>query len=113
MWVANFGSEDLYLRIGFTDGSSQYVSTGPLQIPTDGQWYEVQFDLTDMTAVLGTGSLSDVLSSVTEMRILSAASASWRGDAVAGVLGVDGIQASSTVSTEVSSWSRVKALYNR
>ena len=64
-------------------------------LPADAQWHHVVFSINaaSLTLVSGPGPLSNVLSNVTELRILSSASPSSNGDALAGTLGVDNIAA--------------------
>jgi len=115
MWVANFGAADLYVRVAFQGGSTIYASTNAHVIPPGGVWQQVTFELTttELTLFSGSQSLATALANVTEMRILSAAAGpTWYGDNVAGTMGVDGVEASSsTVATEPSTWGAVKALY--
>lgn len=103
MDLANFGAQALSIRVGLEgvvaiptpEGTlPRFVSTTPFALPADGVWRQATFVLsaTEMTQVDGSGTLSDVLDDVAELRILSASSASWRGDQVAATLGVDNIQ---------------------
>lgn len=108
MMLKNFGpppgvgpTPALHIRIGVErptpevlgDGG-QWVSTNAVVVPDDGQWHAASFllDVSEMTQVAGTGTLSAVLAEVTQMRILSAvAGPTWVGDQIAGQLGVDAI----------------------
>jgi len=92
--MANFGAELLLMRVALEGANgARYASSAWAVIEADDMWYEVTFDLTEsaMTLVEGAGSLDSVLDNVVEMRILSSAQPAWRGDDIAGVLGVDNI----------------------
>jgi hypothetical protein len=92
--MANFGTELLLMRIAIEGANgARYASSSWTAIPTDGIWYEAEFEISDstMTLVEGTGSLASTLDNVVELRILSSASPSWRGDDIPAVLGVDNI----------------------
>ena len=120
MMVANLGASPLNIRIGVESpvpitklglGGGQHVSTNALAAPADGVWRQVTFTISDaeMTHVGGVDPLSDVLLNVTQFRILSSASPSWRGDSIAGTLGVDdisiGLFADGFESGDTSKWS--------
>jgi hypothetical protein len=84
------------LRIGLSNSSGDiFVSDPAFALLNNGAWTAASFDLTAgaMTRVQGIGSLTDVLSDVFEMRILSAASPSWLGDPINAILSVDNIVA--------------------
>lgn len=118
--LANLGSAPLAIRLGVErvvsaaagegptpgGGRTRYVSTTPFMLPADGVWRETSFILgaSDMTLVGGSGALSDVLAGVEQFRLLSAASASWMGDAVAATLGVDNVRITA-VPVELMSFS--------
>ena len=101
--MANFGQTPMPVRIAFGQGpgaqnATWYVSEQAVDLPADGQWHSVEFGLSDadVTCVNGgcaSTSLADVLSDVTTVRILSAASPGFRGDRIAATLGVDNITA--------------------
>ena len=92
--MANFGPSALHMRIAIRGGPSQsiYGSTIATQLPADGVWRPVTFDLipSTLTSISGPDSLAQVLGSVIEVRILSAMfAATAQGDAINGTLGVD------------------------
>jgi hypothetical protein len=95
--MANFGSSALSMRISIEQNFGNiFASTNAVNLPADGQWYSVVFDLTasDMSFVSGSLSLNDVLGGVDEMRILSAAGGpTHMGDSIVANLGVDNIRA--------------------
>ena len=93
--MANLGSTTLFMRIGVRSTSGTvYGSTAATQLPPDGVWRMVTFDLTSsaLTNIGGVDSISQVLSSVAEIRILSAVGGpSFTGDPIAAALGIDNI----------------------
>ena len=103
--LANVGSSDMDIRIALSNttgpANTWYASGTAFHLPADGLWRSATFGLTtsDLAIVSGAGSdpLANVLGSVLEFRIVSAAEApNFRADAIAGVLGVDNITASTT-----------------
>ncbi|HEY1376523.1 MAG TPA: hypothetical protein VGF55_07000 [Gemmataceae bacterium] len=99
MDLINLSSTAVALRLGVasdTSGGAGYVSANPVSLPNQGQWVHATFNLTDsqMTPVgVGTPTLTQVLSSVAEVRVLSAVSPSLHGDAIVATIGVDNIHA--------------------
>ena len=97
--MANLGSTPLSMRVALRGGTAgtYFSSTNAVALPADGKWHPVTFNLTASALTVvdaGTDSLADVLGSVTELRILSAASGPARnGDTIASTLGVDDIRA--------------------
>ena len=95
--MANFGASALSMRISIEQSFGNiFASTNAVNLPADGLWYSVAFNLTasDMSLVNGVLSLSDVLAGVDEMRILSAAGGPTNlGDSIVANLGVDNIRA--------------------
>ncbi len=104
--MANFGASALSIRIGIEDSlGNQYVSASAVSLPADGVWNAVSFQLIDaaMTQVAGAGTLSQTLSDVIELRVLSSAVPLWRGAQVAATLGVDNFRVTS-VPVELQSF---------
>lgn len=96
--LQNSGTTPLAMRVWVSGGTlgGQYGSTSALALPPDGQWHAVTFDLSaaGMSAVSATDTLANVMTSVTEFRILSAAfGPGEHGDNIASTLGVDEIRA--------------------
>jgi hypothetical protein len=94
--MANLGSGTLHMRIALRGGpgSTLYGSTVATDLPADGVWRVVTFDLTNsaLTNIGGSDNLIQVLGSVSEVRILSAIGGpSFNGDPIQGALGVDNI----------------------
>jgi hypothetical protein len=97
-WVANFGDttrqETLHLRLSFASGANQFSSTRSVDLPPDGVWRRVHFDLTDsaLTRVGGSGTAASALSNVTELDLLSSTVPAYRGSAIRGVNAVLGVE---------------------
>jgi hypothetical protein len=94
--MANLGSTTLNMRIALRGGagSTIYGSSSAAVLPADGLWHLVDFDLTTsaLTNIGGADTLDQVLSSVTEVRLLSAIGGpSFMGDPIEATLGVDNI----------------------
>lgn len=96
MMRADPATNSLSMRVAIqgVDGS-RYASNDAFNLDSDGNWYPAKFDLSsnNMTLLEGTQSLDEVLASVSELRILSAASPSWIADPVEAKLFVDNITA--------------------
>jgi hypothetical protein len=94
---ANFGTGPLYIRLAFrNNGGTRYASTVAQPLAADGVWRHFGFDITPgtLTPVVGADSYTDLLSSVNEMRILSAKDApTYIGDRGNSSLGVDNLRA--------------------
>jgi hypothetical protein len=94
--MANFGSTILNMRITLQGGpfDSRCSSTTAAQLPPDGVWRPVAFDLTPsaLTIISGPDALSQILDDVAELRIVSAANGpAYEGDIIGATLGVDNI----------------------
>ena len=114
LMVANFGASLLNIRIAvertsqtFTLGSGgQFASTTAFTLPADGVWRSATFTLSDaeMTSVGGVDTLAEVLADVAHFRVLSSVVPAWRGDVIAGTLGMDDIDITQ-LPVEVESFS--------
>ena len=95
--VANFGPAPLFVRVAIASPTfDQFGSINAVELPADGVWRRVSFDLTSdaLTRLGGANGLAATLANVQTLRLLSAQSGpSFFGDAVAGTLGVDDIRA--------------------
>ena len=99
--MANFGTRVLKMRVALRGGPSGFIEFGSndaITLPVDGGvWHSVAFDLTPsaMTNIVGTDdTLASALSSVNELRIMSAAvGPAFQGDVIASTLGVDDLRA--------------------
>jgi hypothetical protein len=84
----------LSIRISLRDTTGfGYSSTNAFPISADGLWHHTAFRLDQMTAIGTPPTLSQFLSNVPELRILSSAVPSLNGDAIVATLGVDNIHA--------------------
>lgn len=98
--VRNSGAGNLSLRLGVqrsTGGQTRFVSTNAAVIAPSANWQTITFSLTnaEMTSAGGSQSLADVLSDVSEMRIISATTAVWAADEVVAQLDIDNIRVAS------------------
>jgi hypothetical protein len=95
--MANFGTSDLFMRVNLEDAAfNNFASINAVDLPADGQWHQVTFDLTDagLTNFGGAETVAQGLSNVIELRVLSAQGGPARnGDIVAGRLGMDNLHA--------------------
>lgn len=95
--MVNFGPAPLAMRVALRSASyTSFCSTQAIQLPPDGVWRAVTFDLTSgsMTNIAGSNTLAQVLANVAEVRILSAADApAFIGDSIAATLGMDNLLA--------------------
>ncbi|MEX2139323.1 MAG: hypothetical protein WD894_08685 [Pirellulales bacterium] len=97
MDLKNFeGSTDpVFMRIALEGtGGTQFSSTDPFVLPTDGAWHTALFGLSgsDLTRIGGAGTLDAVLANVTTLRVLGARTGpAWRGDPIRAQIGVDNI----------------------
>jgi hypothetical protein len=94
-WAANFGTTPLHLRVAFSSGFNRFSSTRAVDLPADGVWRQFRIDISaaDVVAVSGALPPAEALSTVTELRLLSATSPSYVGDVVAGTLAIDDLRA--------------------
>lgn len=102
----NFAFADLALRIGFSSesasiGSGRVVTTDVFRLARGDGWQTFEFDLTDLTSIAGSDA-REVLSSVSEMRIISAEEPRFIGDQFIARLGLDNIAA--VAVPEPNSW---------
>ncbi len=117
-WSGNFISEgiveiqfdaevvtnDLHLRLAFQGpGGTRMISTVPVVVTAGSGWNSVALPLglSDFTIVQGTNTVSEVLSSVLTMRIISVTDENidnWRGESMVATLRVDNITASTTLN---------------
>ena len=96
---ANFGPDDLWIRLGFqSESGEQWVTDQAIHLPADGVWHDLHFGLdpADYTQVdLGpAGSFLAVLAAVDRIRFLSREDApDWNGAFAEAVLGLDDVTA--------------------
>ena len=98
MYLANFGTQTLSMRLAFFEFSGTgYSTTAAFSLLPDSGWHHVFFPLddADFTAVGFPGtSFSDLLADFAgQLRILNSASPAVNGDPIAATVGVDNILA--------------------
>ncbi len=118
----NFAFEDMTIRLGFSSnsasiGSGRVVTTQGFPIARDAGWQQFQFDMNNLTAISGS-SIPEVMSSVTEMRIISAAEPEFIGEQIIARMGIDNITAVSTATVPEPSmgwawWGIIVLVFNR
>lgn len=116
-YMRNTGNAPLAMRIALQDaGQTRFGSTTAVILPDDGEWHRVSFGLAaeDLTRVAGLADLSEVLTGVVMLRILSAFSGPrWEGDQIVSTLGVDDVEAVAgpPVATEAATWGGIKSRF--
>jgi hypothetical protein len=100
--VRNSGSTMLNLRIALNSGTAWFVASSAAQVTASSGWQTAEFELNDsaMTLVQGDMTLESVLANVTEMRIVSSASPTFRGDSMASTMDLDNIEAIGAGATD-------------
>jgi hypothetical protein len=97
MDLRNLSGPPLSIRVVLRDVSNDgYSSTVGFPLPADGQWHHAVFRLdgASMTAVGAPPTLSQVLSGVTELRIIHSAAPALMGNTIVATLGIDNVRAS-------------------
>lgn len=96
----NLGATPLYLRIAVQgSGGTQYGSALAAELPADGIWRRVRFELAELSVIAGSEPLETVLAAVTVLRVMSAqAGPQWMGDAIVGTLGMDNTTAAAAAA---------------
>jgi hypothetical protein len=88
---------NLFMRVAIhqTAGADWYASTNHFDLPNDGQWYPVTFELNaaSLTQLAGTDPLANVLADVDELRILHSTAPNFRGGVIPATLDIDNIRA--------------------
>lgn len=95
----NFAFEDMVLRLAFSSttasqGSGRVVTSMGFPLARDSGWQQLEFSLdpSDLSPIAGS-DVMQVMSSVSEMRILSSTEPAFIGDQFAARLGLDNITA--------------------
>jgi hypothetical protein len=95
--MANFGDSELFMRIALNGGADTwYGSSSAFVLPADAMWRDIIFGISssDLSLIEGSSSITETLTNVVELRILSSAGGpNFQGDRIAGTLGVDNITA--------------------
>lgn len=95
----NSGNTDLFVRLAFQGlNGTRVVTNDVLNLSAGSDWTNASFSLTDLFIESGFiesggGTIASTMSSVFEMRILSAQSPSFLGDVVDATLDIDNINA--------------------
>ena len=108
MWVNNFGSADLFLRLLVEDPipgppANVAFSADPIVVTAGSGWRKIVFSLDEAHLMTQSGTATAALSNVTVLRLFHGVSDAFPGEAVSGQLGVDDIRASSAIP-EPSTW---------
>lgn len=92
-------SSTMNLRVAFDGPGGRICTTNAITIEPNGPWTRVVIPITtsDFTLVSGGSNISQTLSDVSDMRILSNPNPSWQGQSISATLEVDNIRASATV----------------
>lgn len=105
----------LNLRVAFDGDGGTICSTNAVTVPAGSGWaeYVIPMTVSDFTTVNGGSSVSQTLSTVSTMRILSNTSPAWQGEAINATLEIDNIEALGSLSTnETNLNSQVKIYPN-
>ena len=93
MDLRNSGDTDLHIRLGLLAQTGTRTATNQAyELSAGSDWTTVTFDITDLTILFGSETVTDILSGVIEMRILSSVSVDYQADAIAGTLDVDNVR---------------------
>lgn len=128
-WVGNYTNQNvvgikfharalgntLNLRVAFDGDGGTICTTNAVIVPAGAGWaeYLIPITVTDFTTVNGGSSVSQTLSTVTTMRILSNTSPAWQGEAISATLEIDNIEALGSLSTsDINKKSQVKIYPN-
>ncbi len=105
MDVANFGATPLELRASVNGPGGWISTTSSVNVPADGVWRTIAFDVTEsgFTLVSGSLSISSTLASVSETRLLHSTTPDFRGDNIVADAGFDNIDLMQTTS-DVGDW---------
>jgi hypothetical protein len=100
----NPGANDLFIRIALQGGSdnTRIATTNGISLPTTQTDWDIFFlpvTANDFTLVGGTNTIQEVLSDVSEIRILSNENIDFNGQAIAGTLHIDNITADGVAGT--------------
>jgi hypothetical protein len=113
--MADFGPTQAFMRVVVRGANGTYLGSTAVALPPDGTWQTVTFSLkeSDLLLIQGSDTYTDVLSDVTELRLLASQGGSaYVGDAIDTTIGFDNITArANDVPTESVSWSHIKAAF--
>lgn len=108
MWVNNFGSTDLHLRLLAEDPipgppANVAFSADAILVASGSGWRKVAFSLKDADLIAQAGTVSGALSNATVLRLFHGVADTFPGEVSAGQLGVDDIRAISAIP-EPGTW---------
>ena len=94
MDLRNVGSSSLHIRLAADGAGGRFATTTAISLAGLGNWTSAVLSIGpgDWTAVGGT-DVNATLASLTQLRVLSAATPAWQGDRLAAELHVDNIRA--------------------
>ncbi len=93
MYVKNFGSTELSLRIAIRGSGGDFWSANPVLVLAGSDW-EVASFIIDSMHLSGSGtSVSSTLSGVNQFRIIHSSSGAFTGEVIEASLGIDDISA--------------------
>ena len=94
MDLRNVGGSSLDVRLAADGAGGRFSTTAAISLAGPGSWTSVVLPIGpgDWTAVGGT-DVDATLASLTQLRVLSAATPAWQGDRLPGALHVDNIRA--------------------
>lgn len=98
MWVNNLGAGDLSLRLLFEDPAggpptNVAFSADPIVVAAGSGWRRIVFSLAEADLIAGVGTVGGALADTTVLRLYHAVADGFPGEAQAGLLGVDDIEA--------------------
>jgi hypothetical protein len=100
MTLKNEGTSALQMRIALLSNSSSCASTNAISVPVGSGWINVNFPVSSSLLTLLSGSsVAAILSNVTELRMMHAASPATQGSSIAAQLGIDNITATASVTS--------------
>jgi hypothetical protein len=123
--MKNMSSDSLYMRVGFTTRASEEwhfaASKSALELPADGQWYDLSFAISEefITPFLGGDgdccfpewNFEEVVAGVNQLKFHSGSDAHfWGGERVKSLLGVDDIRVSQDILQSISLGSNGESL---
>jgi hypothetical protein len=119
MDVNNFGAADLFLRLMLANPilgppSDVAVSSIAVFLPAGSGWTSVEFPITPADLTAQTGSVTDALSTATELRLFHGSTATFPGEPISASLGVDNITAQPAAIPEPSivlTWGVLSGLF--
>ncbi len=106
--LKNFGTTELYIRLGFWDPPTpQFMSKDSIHVPVGAGWVSGTISLleADLIDITGSANYAVITADVPELRIIHNTTRTWSPEAIIGTLGVDNITANVThLPVELSSF---------